>query len=70
MIQNEKEYSKVMAGIAEKEFAEMQKRGMKVIKFSPEDSKWYVDLAYEAGWEEVIKQNSDLGPKLQKMLTP
>jgi TRAP-type C4-dicarboxylate transport system substrate-binding protein len=70
MIQNEKEYSKVMAGIAEKEFAEMQKRGMKVIQFSPEDSKWYVDLAYEAGWEEVVKQNPDLGPKLKKMLTP
>lgn len=70
MIQNEKEYTKVMADIAEKEFAEMQKRGMEVIAFSPEDTDWYVDLAYEAGWDEVIKQNPDLGPKLKKMLTP
>jgi TRAP-type C4-dicarboxylate transport system substrate-binding protein len=70
MIENEKKYMKVMADIAEKEFQEMQKKGMKVIKFSPEDTKWYVDLAYEAGWEEVIKENPTLGPKLKKMLTP
>jgi len=70
MIENEKQYVKVMAGIAEKEFQEMQKKGVKVIKFSPDDTKWYVDLAYEAGWEEVIKQNPELGPKLKKMLTP
>jgi len=70
MVENEKQYVKVMAGIAEKEYDEMQKKGMKVIKFSPEDTRWYVDMAYEAGWEEVIKQNPTLGPKLKKMLTP
>ena len=70
MIENEKKYVSVMAGIADKEFQEMQKKGMKVIKFSPEDTKWYVDLAYEAGWEDVIRQNPELGPKLKKMLTP
>lgn len=70
MIENEKNYSKIMSGIAEKELQEMQKKGMKLLTFSPEDSKWYVDLAYEAGWDEVIKQNPDLGPKLKKYLTP
>jgi len=70
MIKNENEYSKIMAGIAEKEYKEMQKRGVKVIKFSPEDTKWYVDLAYEAGWDEIIKQNPELGPKLKKLLSP
>ena len=35
MIENENRYSTIMAEIAEKEFAEMQKKGMKVIKFSP-----------------------------------
>ncbi|MBN2125958.1 MAG: TRAP transporter substrate-binding protein DctP [Deltaproteobacteria bacterium] len=70
MIENEKNYTPVMADISEKEFKEMQKRGMEVITFSPQDSKWYVDLAYEAGWDEIIKQNPDLGPRLKKMLTP
>lgn len=70
MIENEKQYVKVMADIAEKEYQEMQKKGMKVITFSPQNTKWYVDTAYEAGWEEVIKQNPTLGPQLKKMLTP
>lgn len=70
MIENERNSSKIMAEIAEKELREMQNRGMKLIKFSPEDTQWYIDLAYEAGWDEVIKQNPELGPKLQKLLSP
>ena len=70
MIENEKKYMPIMADIAEKELAEMQAKGMKMIKFSPEDTKWYVDLAYEAGWDEVIAQNPEIGPKLKAMLTP
>ena len=70
MIENEKKYSKVIADLAEKEYLEMQKKGVKVIKFSPEDTKWYIDFSYEAGWDEVIKQNPTLGPKLKKLLSP
>ncbi|MFZ0449630.1 MAG: TRAP transporter substrate-binding protein DctP, partial [Desulfatiglandaceae bacterium] len=67
MIENERKYTKIMAGIAENEFQEMQKKGMKVIQFSPADTKWYVNLAYEAGWDQVIKQNPTLGSKLRKL---
>lgn len=70
MIENEKEYTPIMAGIAEKEYAEMQEKGMKVIQFTPEETKAYKELAYEAGWEDVLKSNPELGPKLKKMLTP
>lgn len=70
MIENEKNYTKVMAGLAEKEYQEMQEKGMQIISFSPEDTEYYVNLAYEAGWNEVIKQSPELGPKLRKMLTP
>lgn len=70
MIENEKEYTKVMADLGESEYKEMQERGMEVISFSPEDTEYYVDLAYEAGWDDVIKQNPELGPKLKKILTP
>ena len=70
MIENEKEYTKVMADLGEAEYKEMQERGMEVISFSPEDTEYYVDLAYEAGWNEVIRQSPDLGPKLKKILTP
>ena len=70
MIENEKEYTKVMADLAESEYKEMQEKGMEVISFSPGDTEYYIDLAYEAGWDEVIEQNPELGPKLKKMLTP
>jgi len=70
MIANEKEYSSIMAGIAEKEYTQMQTKGMEVIKFTPDETKEYVDLAYKAGWDEVIKEKPVLGAKLKKMLTP
>ena len=70
MIENEKEYAKIMVDVSEKEYQGMQNKGMKVIKFSPEDTKWYIDLAYKAGWDEVTKQNPELAPKLKKFLTP
>ena len=70
MIENEKKYTKIMADLAEKEYQQMQKKGMKVISFSEADTKVYIDQAYEAGWAEVIRQNPDLGPRLKKILTP
>lgn len=70
MVKNEKEYADVLGNLAEKEYKAMLDAGMKVITFSPEDTKWYIDLAYKAGWDEFVKNAPDLGPKLKKMLTP
>jgi len=70
MIENEAKFTKVFVELGDKELQAMQAKGMKFIKFSPEDTQWYVDLAYKAGWDEVIKKNADLGPKLRKLLTP
>jgi TRAP-type C4-dicarboxylate transport system substrate-binding protein len=69
-IENEKKYTKIMKEMGEKEYLDMQNRGMKVIKFSPEDTKWYIDLAYKSAWDDVIKENPTLGPKLKDLLTP
>jgi len=70
MIENEVKFTKVFVELGDKELQAMQAKGMKFIRFSPEDTKWYVDLAYKAGWDEVTKKNADLGPKLKKLLTP
>lgn len=70
MINNEIQYGPIMAAVAEKEYKEMQEKGMKVIKFSPEDTKSYVELAYKAGWDDVIKRSPDIGPKLKQLLSP
>ncbi len=70
-IQNEIDFAPVFTKLAETEYADMQqKKGMKVIKFSPEDTKWYVDLAYKAAWDDVMKRNQELGPKLKELLSP
>lgn len=70
MIENETKFIKVFEELGEKELKAMEAKGMKFIKFSPEDTKWYVDLAYKAGWDEVLKKSPDLGPKLKKLLSP
>ena len=70
MIENEKRYLAIMTELAEKEYHDMQEKGMKLIRFSPQETRWYVELAYQAGWDEVVKQNPELGPKLKRMLKP
>jgi len=70
MIENEKKFTKIFEELGEKELKAMQAKGMKMIKFTPEDTKWYVDLAYKAGWDEVVKKSPELGPKLLKLLSP
>jgi TRAP-type C4-dicarboxylate transport system substrate-binding protein len=70
MIANEEKYEKIFVDLGEKELKAMQDKGMKLIQFSPEDTKWYLDLAYKAGWEEMNKKSPDLGPKLRTLLTP
>jgi TRAP-type C4-dicarboxylate transport system substrate-binding protein len=69
MIRNEKEFGKVMKGVAESEYKALQKKGMKVISFTPAETKWYQDTAYQAGWDEVFKYAPKLGPKLKKLLS-
>lgn len=69
MTENEKKYTPVMAEIAEKELAEMQAKGMQVVKFAPEEAKKYVDLAYESQWAAVIQASPEVGPKLKALLS-
>ncbi|MGQ9508579.1 MAG: TRAP transporter substrate-binding protein DctP [Thermodesulfobacteriota bacterium] len=70
MIENETKFTKVFEELGEKELKAMQTKGMKLIKFTPEDTKWYIELAYKAGWDEVLKKAPELGPKLKKLLSP
>jgi TRAP-type C4-dicarboxylate transport system substrate-binding protein len=70
MIENEAKFTKVYEELGEKELKGMQAKGMKFIKFSSEETRWYIDLAYKAGWDEVYKKAPELGPKLNKLLNP
>lgn len=47
----------------------ISKKGVKVIQFSPEDTKKYVDSAYSAAWEQLLKAAPENGPKIKELLT-
>jgi TRAP-type C4-dicarboxylate transport system substrate-binding protein len=51
----------------EREWEELKKIGIKPIKFSPEDAKYYLDTAYQVEWEALEKKIPDLVPKLRKL---
>jgi len=41
--------------------------GIKRIKFSPEDTKTYLDAAYNAEWEDLEKKVPDLVPTMKRL---
>jgi TRAP-type transport system periplasmic protein len=45
------------------------KAGIETIKFSPDESKKYLDEAYAAGWAGVIRQSPEHGPKLKSLFS-
>jgi TRAP-type C4-dicarboxylate transport system substrate-binding protein len=50
--------------------AEKQKAaGIQVIAFTDADAKFYHDKAYQAGWDGVIKQSPESGPKLKEFFS-
>ncbi|MFC2122517.1 TRAP transporter substrate-binding protein DctP [Bacteroidota bacterium] len=44
------------------------KLGLQVIEFSPEDDKWFVDLAYKAAWDTLLEKAPQYGPELKKLI--
>jgi TRAP-type C4-dicarboxylate transport system substrate-binding protein len=49
------------------EWKRYDKMGIKRIKFSPEDTKKFLDIAYDAEWEDLEKKVPDLVPTLKKL---
>jgi hypothetical protein len=45
------------------------KAGIETIKFSTDESKKYLDVAYAAGWAGVIRQSPEHGPKLKSFFS-
>ena len=54
--------------IHDNELKKAQELGVEVIEFSPEDAKWFVDTAYEVGWE-TLSEKSEYAEQLKKMST-
>jgi TRAP-type C4-dicarboxylate transport system substrate-binding protein len=60
------EQDKGDAALIAAELAAQEKAGMRVIRFSPEDEKRFLNIAREAAWESVIKASPEHGPKLRE----
>jgi len=63
----ERKYDAVWRKYDEEARAKLRQAGIQEITFSPEDAKWYEDLAYSTEWEDVIKDDPVNGPKLKKL---
>lgn len=71
MIQAELEIADYWSNEFEHEWKKVLDGGVTRIEFSPEDARYYTDLAYSSSWEDVMKniEPKDLGPKLKKLLS-
>lgn len=53
----------------ENEYKELKKAGMEIIEFPPEETKKYLDMAYEEGWKGQLKMEQEYTTRLRKLLT-
>jgi TRAP-type C4-dicarboxylate transport system substrate-binding protein len=53
----------------DKEYKELKKAGMEIVKFSPAETKKYLDMAYDEGWKGQLKMEQEYTNKLRKLLT-
>lgn len=67
MAENEREFGTVMTKKAEEEYAQLLASGVELLELSPEDTKRYVDLAYDTQWKVVEDANPDLAKKLRAL---
>ena len=67
-------YEPYMAGfldnMAQSEWRELDKAGVKRIHFSPADAKKYTDTAYEVEWKALEKKVPDMVSTLRKLCEP
>jgi TRAP-type C4-dicarboxylate transport system substrate-binding protein len=48
----------------------MKDAGIEFIKFSPEDSEWFIETIYRAEWERLCEEMPEVGPKFKELLSP
>ena len=53
----------------DKEYKELKKAGMEIVKFSPAETKKYLGMAYDEGWKGQLKMEQEYTNKLRKLLT-
>jgi TRAP-type C4-dicarboxylate transport system substrate-binding protein len=65
----EPQNEKVEAAFANRYKQKFMDAGIKFIQFSPSDAKRFVDLAYSAQWQKLLKEQPETVTKLKSMLS-
>lgn len=53
----------------DKAWEEMQAQGVSEISLPPDEAQEYIKAAYDATWDEIIKEGPEYGPKLKKLIS-
>jgi TRAP-type C4-dicarboxylate transport system substrate-binding protein len=51
------------------EYGLLKKAGMEIVAFSHEDTRKYLDMAYEAGWNGQLKMEQEYTAKIRKLIS-
>jgi len=70
MIEKEKKWEPLYDRMDREARAKLSGKGVKEIKFSPEDEKWFVNLALTKEWEDILKDDPVNGERLRKISFP
>jgi TRAP-type C4-dicarboxylate transport system substrate-binding protein len=70
MIEKEKKWEPLYDQMDREARAKLSGKGIKEIKFSPEDEKWFVNLALTKEWEDILKDDPVNGERLRKIAFP
>lgn len=68
MIEKEQKWAPIFDQIVRESIEKMKEKGVKEIKFSPEDEKWFVNLALTKEWEDVVKEDPVNGKRIRKIV--
>ncbi len=68
MIEKEQKWESIYIQMDREEIAKLKGKGVKEIKFSPEDEKWFLNLAITKEWEDIIKQDPVNANRVKKFV--
>ncbi|MBP1695392.1 MAG: hypothetical protein H6Q41_580 [Deltaproteobacteria bacterium] len=68
MSEKEKKWEAIYIQMDGEERAKLRGKGVKEIKFSPEDEKWFVNLALTKEWEDIVKQDPVNANRVRKFI--
>jgi TRAP-type C4-dicarboxylate transport system substrate-binding protein len=67
VIETENKSRPILQKELEYEEKELQKKGMEMLVLPPEEAAKYIKVFYDSSWTELIKRDSEFGPRLKEV---